>query len=78
MPKGTILYQSCRKSIKANQCQFYNKEPLILMAQSQSTLVNSFGRSQIVYPQKQIREVEYGKSRFAVPQLSIRERLFGN
>ncbi|CAD8071079.1 unnamed protein product [Paramecium primaurelia] len=41
MLKGTILNQSCRKSVKANQCQFYKKEHLIVMAQSYSTLINS-------------------------------------
>ncbi|CAD8174994.1 unnamed protein product [Paramecium octaurelia] len=41
MLKGTILNQSCRKSVKANQCQFYKKEHLIVMAQNYSTLVSS-------------------------------------
>ncbi|CAK77033.1 unnamed protein product (macronuclear) [Paramecium tetraurelia] len=39
--KGTLLNQSCRKSVKSNQCQFYKKEHLILMAQNYSTLISS-------------------------------------
>ncbi|CAD8086484.1 unnamed protein product [Paramecium sonneborni] len=41
MIKGTILNQSCRKSVKANQCQFYKKDHLLLMAQNYSTLISS-------------------------------------
>ncbi|CAD8091711.1 unnamed protein product [Paramecium sonneborni] len=41
MIKGNILNQSCHKSIKMNQCQFYRKDHLNKFAYNYSTLINS-------------------------------------